>query len=374
MSDKPVAYWEYIRVEEILAQQGGLEKNESALANDEVLFIVIHQIEELWMKLVIRELVAARNLFAQEFVPDDAMASAVRGIDRVTEILKHAASHLGLMETMTTRDYLDFRDKLHPASGFQSAQMREMEILLGLEMKDRLALGSESYLQALRHHDGSESPASRRVAARMEDTPSLREAIDSWLHRTPIDGSRPGEPNDEEIVTSFIDRYCEAARTESESLGKTAAGFALTEQDAQRLLDRYAREASGARAHLMAEDVEDEADRPRIRRQRAALLFIESYRELPLLAWPRAVLDAIVALEQAFVMFRQRHARMVERIIGNRTGTGGSAGVAYLDRTALEYRVFRDLWVTRTLLVRKDALPPLRNTSSYGFKVDDSEA
>ena len=87
-------------------------------------------------------------------------------------------------------------------------------------------------------------------------------------------------------------------------------------------------------------------------RIRAAVLFIESYRELPLLAWPRKVLDALVEFEQALVIFRQRHARMVERVIGRRTGTGGSAGVDYLDQTALRYRVFQDLWAVRTFQVR----------------------
>ncbi|MEL6432053.1 MAG: tryptophan 2,3-dioxygenase family protein, partial [Planctomycetota bacterium] len=75
-----------------------------------------------------------------------------------------------------------------------------------------------------------------------------------------------------------------------------------------------------------------------------------------------------VEVEQAFVMFRQRHARMVERVIGRRTGTGGSAGVEYLDQTALEYRIFRDLWAVRTLLVPADAAPELRDPAFYGFR------
>ena len=103
-------------------------------------------------------------------------------------------------------------------------------------------------------------------------------------------------------------------------------------------------------------------------RIRAALTFIESYRQLPLLAWPREVVDQIVALEQAFVMFRQRHARMVEREIGRRVGTGGSAGVDYLDKTALTYRIFGDFWAVRTILVRRDAVPELEDGEFYGFR------
>ena len=94
----------------------------------------------------------------------------------------------------------------------------------------------------------------------------------------------------------------------------------------------------------------------------------ETHRELPLLTWPREVIDALVELEQLFVIFRQRHARMVERMIGRRTGTGGSAGVDYLDHTALKYRVFRDLWAVRSLQVRKEALPRLANAGFYEFR------
>jgi len=97
------------------------------------------------------------------------------------------------------------------------------------------------------------------------------------------------------------------------------------------------------------------------------MLFIETYRELPLLAWPREVLDGLVEIEQLFVIFRQRHARMVERVIGRRTGTGGSSGVDYLDATT-KYRIFRDLWAIRTLQIRRSAAPALRNSEFYAFR------
>jgi len=80
------------------------------------------------------------------------------------------------------------------------------------------------------------------------------------------------------------------------------------------------------------------------------------------------VLDGLIELEQVFVIFRQRHARMVERVIGRRTGTGGSEGVDYLDRTALRYRVFRDLWAVRTHQIRREANPPVENAEFYGFR------
>ena len=71
------------------------------------------------------------------------------------------------------------------------------------------------------------------------------------------------------------------------------------------------------------------------------------------------------------IVFRQRHARMVERVIGRRVGTGGSDGVAYLDQTALQYRVFKELWATRTLLLRPELVPEPRNADFYGFRAGE---
>ena len=162
----PTPYWDYIKVEQLLALQTGIGTREAELSNDEVMFIVVHQIDELWFKLALREMVSVRNLFARVPVPEQALASAVRGIRRMETILRQLAAHFELMETMTTRDYLAFRDKLTGASGFQSAQMREIEIVMGLPELERVPLGHEgSYLTALKEHDGSESPALRRVRA-----------------------------------------------------------------------------------------------------------------------------------------------------------------------------------------------------------------
>jgi tryptophan 2,3-dioxygenase len=360
-------YWGYIKVEELLALQNGIDSGDDALSNDEVLFITVHQIDELWFKLVLRELVVIRDCLAQEPVPEQMLALVVRGLRRTTLLMRNVAQHFELMETMTTRDYLAFRDKLSPASGFQSAQLREIEILLGLPDADRIALGAEqSWMDALRDADGGVSPALRRVLRRIDDRPRINEALQAWLFRTPIRGSVPSDAGDEQVVQGFVDEYLAAHEREiATNLELTLAG-ASNDRDRERLQQRFRAEIEHARAFLLAHDV-PEGERSRYSRVRAAIVFIESYRELPLLAWPREVLDGIVALEQAFLVFRQRHARMVERVIGRRTGTGGSAGVDYLDQTALRYRVFSELWAVRTLLLRRDALPELSDTGFYEF-------
>lgn len=363
------SYWEYVKVEELLALQGGLGSDDARLSDDEVRFIVIHQIDELWFKLALRELTTTRDLFRQEPVPETALSATVASLRRVVLIFELAASHFRLMETMRPKEYLKFRDKLSPASGFQSAQMRELEILLGLEEAERVRYGNEgSFLDALRGDQGDASPALQRVLRRMRDVPTLKDAVYSWLARTPIQGSTPGMPDDEATVLAFLEDFLAGhERGMRTAVTKLAKAQALSPTDEARLAQRYTEQLEQARRFLHAEDQAPEA-KVRARRLRAAALFIESHRELPLLAWPCEILDAVVEMEQAMIVFRQRHARMVERVIGRRVGTGGSDGVAYLDQTALRYRVFRELWATRTLLLAPDLVPDAKNAAFYDFR------
>lgn len=362
-------YWEYIRVEELLALQDGFYDDDSKVNNDETLFIVVHQIYELWFKLVLRELASARDLFRKNPVPDVALSSAVRSLRRVVVIFEQAIQHFRVMETLTTRDYLAFRDRLIPASGFQSAQLREIEIILGLDDALRLPLGREgNYKEALKTTDGKPSPATLRVERRAAEGPSLKEVVYEWLSRTPIDGAQG-----DDAAERFLDRFVGSLREEIKGRVVLAKQLALTPADVERLEQRYEREAKEAELFLRGLDdpTADLATQKKRRQVRAAIVFLESYRDLPRLTWPREVVDAIVAMEQSMLIWRQRHARMVERVIGRRTGTGGSIGVDYLDQTALRYRVFGDFWAVRGLLLREAALPSLEHEEDYRFRVED---
>jgi len=360
-------YWDYIKVEQLLALQGGLEQDDRGLANDEVLFITVHQVYELWFKLILRELRAARDLFCAPQVDEQELSGAVRSLSRVTTILRLAVHHFEVMETLTTREYLGFRDKLMGASGFQSAQLRQIEILLGLDDTSRIPLGIEGdYMDALRSLDGSSSSAQERVLTQKRDMPTLRTAIHAWLYRTPIDGHTHDEPAAEQRLEEFVERFLEAHARFVDGTLEMAQRASQGGADRERVERRYEDEKAAVRAFLKPQDGEQAA---RTQRERMAMVFIETYRELPLLAWPREVLDGLVEMEQQFVVWRQRHARMVERVIGRRTGTGGSSGVDYLDSTALRYRVFRDLWAVRTLQIPRSAAPALENAGFYGFRV-----
>lgn len=358
------AYWDYLKLDQLLGLQNGLGETDASLAPDELHFIVVHQVYELWFKLVLRELRLARDHLAAPRVAEETVPHVVHHLRRLNEILKLAVDQFRVMETLTPQDFLDFRDKLTPASGFQSFQMREIEIVLGLEESQRatdavaalqqtrtLAAGTAAGLMAMARID----------AARGEQT--LRAALHEWLYRTPIHGSGPQDPQDGAAVELFLRDYLAALDRLNEEQVERA--LAVQAGDPAVIRARTAETARQARAFLFADDA-PAGERERHRRIRAGLLFIESYRELPLLAWPRLLVDTVVEMEEHLVLWRTRHARMVERTIGRRMGTGGSSGVDYLDETA-RYRIFTELWAVRTLLLPRRALPPLRNPDAYGF-------
>ena len=363
---EPTAYWEYIQVEPLLRLQSGFEEDEGGLANEEVLFITVHQVFELWFKLVFRELKSARDLFHSPRVEEQELSGVVARLRRARTIFQVAVRHFEVIETLGTREYLEFRTKLMPASGFQSAGLRKIEIMLGLHQGERIALGEEGdWLATLRNRDGTKSSAYEMVEETLRDGPSLKEAVEEWLVRTPIDGTPHDDPHAEERLREFIERFLEAHAREVAGVEERAVALADSEADAERMRSMYAAERAATRAFLTPAG---DGDGPRRARARAAMVFIETYRDLPLLSWPREVLAALLEFEQAFLIFRQRHARMVERVIGRRTGTGGSSGVAYLDETALRYRVFDDLWAVRTLMLSDSAAPELERADYYSFK------
>src|SRR4029434_6941931 len=158
---KGPTYWDYLRVPELLSLQGGLEKDESALAPDELHFIIVHQVYELWFKLCLRELRVARDHLAAPKVPEEAIAHVVHHLGRVGKVLHLLVEQFTVMETLTPQDFLAFRDKLTSESGFQSHQLRELEVLMGLGDEQRVAYGSThalAHLESMAKESKSGSP------------------------------------------------------------------------------------------------------------------------------------------------------------------------------------------------------------------------
>lgn len=363
MATEVPTYWSYLRLPELLDLQSGLEADEFDLATDELHFILVHQVFELWFKLVIRELMLAAEELSSPRVPEEKIPFVVHHLGRVNTIFQHAINQFDVMETLDPQDFISFRDKLVPASGLQSYQYRMVEILLGIE-SDPESRYAETILAGLRRMTEQSSSGERIWAAveRVREHVTLRRALVDWLQRTPIDGSLPGDAGDPERVDRFLGDYLEGFRLWQ----RGALERYLGDGNPELLEERLALGLRGARTFLEATDV-PETDRVRTRRTRAGLLFIESYRTLPLLAWPRLMLESVVVLEERLLLWRTRHARMVERIIGQRMGTGGTSGADFLHQRNAR-RIFPELWEIRTILLPREHLPALENSRFYEFE------
>ena len=139
--DQSVIYWDYLNIPKLLELQGGVENDEKAISEDEMSFIIVHQVFELWFKLVLKEIRLATKKMSQESVEEDVIPLVVHHIERINVIMRSAVKHFDLMETLIPQDFLMFREKLGTASGFQSFQMREMESLMGSKWIDGKLIG-----------------------------------------------------------------------------------------------------------------------------------------------------------------------------------------------------------------------------------------
>ncbi|VDG98006.1 Tryptophan 2,3-dioxygenase [Lysinibacillus sphaericus] len=261
---KDMTYGEYLHLDQILSSQERLSGH-----HDEMLFIIIHQVSELWMKLTLHELTAAIDA-----IDKGEMQSAFKKLARVTKIQSQIIQAWDVLSTMTPAEYLEFRDSLGKASGFQSYQYRLIEFSLGYK---------SSHILKIYEKDAE-------VHAMLKDA----------LNQPSI--------------------YDVAIRALSK------AGFAINPE----LLDRDF-------SVTYAGDPTVEAAWEAVYRD------VDKYWDLYQLA------EKLVDVEDWLQQWRFRHMKTVERIIGFKTGTGGSSGVNYL-RHVLDHRFFPELWDLRTKL------------------------
>jgi tryptophan 2,3-dioxygenase len=333
-------YWDYLKLDKLLDLQNGLDKNESQLLPDELHFIIVHQIFELWFKLILSELRLVRDALLTSDSPEIPIPGVLRRLDRINRTLGAAAQQWEVMETMSPQEFLAFRDKLFPASGFQSFQFPEIEILLGLEEALLATTGNTRSLDHIRTM-ASQSEAGAHAWSRIENVrreKTLRSALDEWLQRWPIPNGRDGT-----AVDDFLQSYLGAIRTYYAAQERQL----MQAPDASRMgiQARFTASYREAEEFLLAMD-SSESDQTRVRRIRASILYIETYNHPPALSWARMVISSVLDLESALLLWRTRHARVAERVIGRRVGTGGGSA-NYLEQT-LALRVFTDFWAART--------------------------
>jgi tryptophan 2,3-dioxygenase len=345
----PVTYWEYLQLPKLLdCQRPGRELGH----HDEHLFIVAHQAFELWFKQILFEIRHARDVLGRPGRPEPERHVAETDIPeicatlgRVVEILRLLTEQWRVVETMPPGNFLAFRDRLIPASGFQSLQFRLVEIVSGLPGEARVSIDGRPFSSRF-------SPELQEVLADAAREMTLREALLDWLARTPLEAAFPGFAA---AFAAAYDAYADAQRA------LQLANLYLPPDQRAAIERRFDDEKAACRAFLATGDA-------RTDRAHAAFLFLASYREEPLLRWPSALVEQVIAYEEALRIFRFRHARMVERMIGLRVGTGGSTGVEYLDETARRHRIFGELLTAQSFLLPRERLPPIPQPDLLRFR------
>ncbi|HWU44338.1 MAG TPA: tryptophan 2,3-dioxygenase family protein, partial [Bdellovibrio sp.] len=179
MKYPPVHYHHYLDIDKLLSAQHPKSVEYKKPAHDEMLFIIVHQTYELWFKQIIFEIDSVLQTFHKTQIDEAEMGRASARLERVVSILKLIIGQVDVLETMTPLDFLDFRDMLYPASGFQSFQWRLIETKLGLRMTDRLAYNQSPFYKSL-------SESQQQDMLKVLNEPSLFDAIEKWLERTPF--------------------------------------------------------------------------------------------------------------------------------------------------------------------------------------------
>ena len=357
---KPVYYGDYLRLDQLLSCQHPESERLGRPAHDEMLFITVHQAYELWFKQVIHELDGVQAAFAGPVLDDRAMTPVIRSLDRVREIIRLLVQQIDVLETMTPLDFLDFRDLLYPASGFQSWQFRLIEMRLGLRTGRRISYDGKGVGSRLKAED-------RARLAEAESGPALLDQLDAWLERTPF-LSHEG--------WTFEEVYHDAVRGQLEAdAAQLAANQTLGESQRDAQLKRLEREL--ARFDALFDEasynaLRDEGQWHMSRQALQAALLITLYRDEPICQQPFRLLSLLMDIDEELTTWRYRHALMVQRMIGSRIGTGGSSGHDYLRATAEQHQVFGDLFALSTFLIARSALPPLPETlrRAMGFSYE----
>jgi tryptophan 2,3-dioxygenase len=260
---KKLSYAGYLSLDGLLAQQRPLSQPQH---HDEMLFIIQHQVSELWIKLIIHELSAAID-----HIHHDRLPPALKILSRVKLIQMQLFEQWSVLETLTPSEYMEFRGVLGNASGFQSYQYRKLEFLLGNKNADTLKVFA---------HDAS-------------------------IH-------------DDLLYT-----------LESPSL-----------------YDEFLRYLGRHGYNIAAECLNRDWSKPYTRNEALVDTFREIYRNSKQHWEAYEMCEKLVDVEEYFQLWRFRHLKTVERIIGFRSGTGGSSGAGFL-RQALELTFFPELLASR---------------------------
>ena len=342
MQHPPVYYAEYLALDKIIDAQQPVSFNEgNPPAHDEMLFIIIHQAYELWFRQILFELDSVTEIMSKPSLNDNSpdLQTVVHRMQRVVTILKVLVHQIDILETMTPMDFLDFRDMLRPASGFQSTQFKRIEATLGLKFDQRH--GQQYYTSQLKQEDID-------TIKKTEAGSSVLELVNKWLERMPFfkdenywvnfvpsKENNVNDPlsNDHPFWRDYENIYAAGlAEAEKINLEHFRRIFFDASQDAERALSPEACRSA---------------------------LFIMIYRGYPMLELPFQLLDTLLEIDNQLGNWRYRHINMVRRMIGTRIGTGGSSGAGYLQGAMDKHYIFKEISQLNSFLTDRRKLPVL---------------
>lgn len=350
MSDKKppgLYYREYLRLDKILDAQELESEKRGKPAHDEMLFIITHQAYELWFKQIVFEFEEVIRILSEDVVEDKKMGRILHLLSRVKTIQRVLIEQIEIIETITPLDFLEFRDLLVPASGFQSIMFKKIEIMMGIRKENRIPADCAFFKTRLSYSD-------QKKLDDVEAEKNLLELVDQWLQRAPLYqfenfdfwASYSGAvdkmlDSDEKIIR-------DNRTLSNEDKEKQVADLNRTRKVFESMLDeeKYNELKAAGEMRLSHKGF-------------LAALFINLYRDEPLLYTGFRFLTLLADIDGMFTRWRQRHAVMVHRMLGTKIGTGGSSGHGYLEQTTNKNRVFTDLFNLSTLLIPREDLPVL---------------
>ena len=305
----PIRYGEYLKIENLIHLQHPITKSEH-----EHFFIVIHQCYELWFKQILCELNVILKIFRQSFVPGKDLHIIHKKFIRINEILRVAGSQINILETMDPVEFLEFRDSLGPASGFQSLQFKMVEIRCGITLNKRSPQEMAFLTNALTSDELEKLKS-------FENEGNIQDAFHSWLKRFPFL---------QKVGFDFCALYNKAFQNLH---GQEFPNQSLPVHDAEKM----------------------------------AVIFIQLYRHFPLFHLPHKILMSMMDMSELLSAWKVRHALMAHRMLGGKIGTGGSSGHEFLMKSALEHRLFPSLFNLSGYLLPPEYLPELPTTLKKEF-------
>lgn len=333
-----VHYGSYLQLDTLLNSQDLKSQKETSFAFDEHLFIITHQSIELWFKQYLFELKEVVAVFSQNALTSNHLGDVKNKLRRLVRIQKVLLQSMEVLETMTPMDFLEFRDFLIPASGFQSIQFKEIDILCGKRFSS-----DDYHLSALKESE-------RSHLLDIQKQPSLSSLVQKWLERMPF------------LDTEHFD-FMNAYQTQLETLYTREKQLS----DKQAVQDQ----SQINRMKTLKNDFESLFDEDKFKTNhltspvsfsRGAMLsaiFIYLYRDHVPFDLPFEVLTLLVDIDENWIKWRMAHLQLVQRTIGMKMGTGGSGGAAFLQKSLTESRCFPDLIAVPSFLVSRQDMPKL---------------